>query len=432
MNRKILLVIIGAIILCFAGLNNKYPLLTLDSGVYINSGFTREVPADRSIMYGIFTAHASWGKSLWLVVFTQGLLLSLMLFYYFRYFSRNSRYIVYYLATVFFITFCMSASVTASTIDPGIFGGIALLAIGLLLFARNLKTRDFAIIFLSATIGLGMDISYFGMALLVLIVYGILLIFRRKKTRKIETNLKKWSLAFSSILAGFLLLCLVHFLLGTGFRSVKNINIAMMPAMIHTGLVNKYLNNNCHERDLNLCAYQDSIDSILTGTGKIKPSFQKPANVKEFQTIANEIQLQNNITRKMIANKPGDLSGLLTNMKIPQYKSISDSSKTMQAINGRFDEVRECILARQFRDQLSFKYLSLMQIIVTILLLTVSIFIFFYRIAARYRSVFTLILLAIFINALVNTLLYGDQSNALTQIIWVMPVPLFLYLSDKN
>ena len=181
MNRKILLVIIGAIILCFAGLNNKYPLLTLDSGVYIDSGFTREVPADRSIMYGIFTAHASWGKSLWLVVFTQALLLSLMLFYYFRYFSRNSRYIVYYLATVFFITFCMSASVTVSTIDPGIFGGIALLGIGLLLFARNLKTRDFAIIFLSATIGLGMDISYFGMALLVLIVYGIFLIFKRKE-----------------------------------------------------------------------------------------------------------------------------------------------------------------------------------------------------------------------------------------------------------
>jgi hypothetical protein len=178
--------------------------------------------------------------------------------------------------------------------------------------------------------------------------------------------------------------------------------------------------------------YQDSIDSILTGTGKIKPSFQKPANVKEFQTIANEIQSQNNITRKMKANTPGDLSGLLTNMKISQYKAIGDSSKTMQAINGRYDEVRECILGRQFRDQLSFKYLNIMQVIVAVALLTVSIFIFFYRSAARYRNVFIFILLAIFMHALVNALLYGEHSNALAQLIWIMPVPLFLYLSETD
>ena len=134
----------------------------------------------------------------------------------------------------------------------------------------------------------------------------------------------------------------------------------------------------------------------------------------------------------MIANTPGDLSGLLTNMKISQYKAIGDSSNTMQAINGRFDEVRECTLSRQFKGQLSFKYLNIMQVIVTVALLTVSIFVFFYRSAARYRNVFIFILLAIFINALFSAFLYGDHSNGLAQLIWIMPVPLFMYLSETD
>jgi len=64
----------GAIVLCFAGLNNKFPLLTESSGIYINSGFTKEAPSDRPLLYGIFVAHSSWGKSLWLTIFSQALM----------------------------------------------------------------------------------------------------------------------------------------------------------------------------------------------------------------------------------------------------------------------------------------------------------------------------------------------------------------------
>ena len=146
MNRNILLIVIGAIILCFAGLNNKFPLLTPDSGAYINSGFTKEVPFDRPGLYGLFVAHASWGRSLWLVIFCQALALSLMVYYYFRYFSGNKNYMAFYLVCIFFITFFMSGSITASTIDPGVFAIISLLSMGLLLFADKPGKRDFNII----------------------------------------------------------------------------------------------------------------------------------------------------------------------------------------------------------------------------------------------------------------------------------------------
>ena len=81
----ILLILLGGIILCFMGFYNTFPYVYSDCGTYIGSGFSLKVPYDRPIFYGLFVRHVSLLTSLWLVILVQGLILSLILFYYFKY-----------------------------------------------------------------------------------------------------------------------------------------------------------------------------------------------------------------------------------------------------------------------------------------------------------------------------------------------------------
>ncbi len=106
-RQNILLVIIGAIILCYMGFNNKYPFLTSDSYKYIDSGFSHIDQDGYTLIYGFFVAHSSWGISLWFVVFTQALILSLIIYYVFKYFSSNKNKSFIALCLMFFITFLM-------------------------------------------------------------------------------------------------------------------------------------------------------------------------------------------------------------------------------------------------------------------------------------------------------------------------------------
>jgi len=433
MNRNILFVIIGAVILCFMGLDNKYPFLTLDSGIYINSGFSKEVPADRSILYGIFVAHASWGKSLWLVIFTQALLLALILFYYFRYFSQNAKYPIYYLAGIFFISFCTSASVTTSTIYPGIFGSISILTTGLLLFATNLTDRDFTIILVTAIISLAMDISYLSIVLVVLLIYGILAISHKKESQIIESNIKRLLLAFSCVVGGFILICITHYTMGAGFQPVKDKQMMLMARLAGSDETEQYLRSHCPKKGYNLCAYRSDLKDILTSNGRISPAFHNSGYKAEIHKITGSLVSQQNLAKNLAKRTIRDFFHMITHLKIPTYKKIGDDSFTVEAINSYYNEVRESIIGGgQVRKQLSFKYLTVLQITVILTFLPAIIFIFLLKKTTSFTNIAGFILLSIFIYLLAGAFFYGSQTSIPAQVIWLLPLPVFLYLSDKD
>ena len=60
-------------------LYSGFPLVTPDSGIYINSGLRLSVPIDRPIGYGMFILLSSMHASLWLVVFAQGIIFTLLI-----------------------------------------------------------------------------------------------------------------------------------------------------------------------------------------------------------------------------------------------------------------------------------------------------------------------------------------------------------------
>ena len=85
------ILLLGSLIAVSAGVYNGFPLVTSDSGTYINSAINYTVPADRPIVYGLFIRVTSLNFSLWLVIFFQGLLLTWLLLRYVSAFAPRVR-----------------------------------------------------------------------------------------------------------------------------------------------------------------------------------------------------------------------------------------------------------------------------------------------------------------------------------------------------
>jgi hypothetical protein len=356
MIKNILSIIIGAFFLCFAGLNNKFPLLANDSGGYIKAGFTKVVPFNRTIMYGLFVAYSSWGRSLWLVIFSQALILSLVLFYYFRYFCRNTSFIVPYLSCLFFVAFMMSASVTTSRIGPAIFAGISILCIGLLLFAENLKRRDFYIISLLLIISTGMDVSYMVISAILLIVAGVSLLFRKKEqiSGVLNINARRFATTGIPVFLSWLLI----------FAVVRNNDIY-------------------------------------------------PSSKKNIQTVIADSFYQ------------------LLNIKISQYNMQGKSSEGYGAIHKWYtDEMRACNISCQMNDWLNLNPLNYCQTISAVLCICVFIMIFAGKIISRHRNLFNYIFIAYMIYAFISATFYGINNDLQSHVAWLLPIPVFLYLSE--
>ena len=170
----ILLVLLCGMLLCYMGFVNAFPLMYPDCGTYILSGFTLKVPVDRPIFYGLFVRHISLQTSLWLVIWTQGILLALVVFYYFKYLSGTRLFRFYYLLCIAFLTFFTPASFNVSQLIPDIFAPVSILALGLLLFAGNMKKRDVVVTTVILVYALAVHNSHLFINVLLLLVFTII------------------------------------------------------------------------------------------------------------------------------------------------------------------------------------------------------------------------------------------------------------------
>jgi hypothetical protein len=368
MYKNIAFLIIGTIILCFAAFHNKFPLMTTDTGAYITAGFTHTYPPNYIGSYGIFIAHSSWGKSIWLIIFSQTLLLSLVLFYCFLYFSRHPQHPIFFLASICFITFFMSASVVGSTVSPDVFISIALLGTGLLLFAKNLSSRSFIIIAVITLISACMNLSSLIAITLIAIIYSITLVLRKSfpPADSITTNIKNIVLITAVAISAWLLLFAEPIL--SGDRS----------AIIWKKITAKQLR-------------------------------QSP---RATYTVKNwGIQMINSQSGQ---HYPGD-----------------EHSPTFQSVYKWYNiETREYTLSRQYQHWLSFEYLNYSQAVSIFLFALMTMLFFVYKKKSRYLPLLYYFSFVIVLQLLIDILLFRQLPATAYQAIWLLSVPAFLHLSE--
>jgi hypothetical protein len=221
MKKKIIIILLGAFILSILSFQNRFPLLTEDSGVYINSGFEKTVSDDHTGLYGLFIASASLGFSLWFVVFCQSLVLALLIYFCFRYFSKSENYLLYFIAFIFFISFLTSASVVTSSIGVGCFICTSILCIWLLLFAESLHRRDLYIICAIAFLSIGMDVVNIIAVSLILVLTIAIRTALYPGLFKTKLKLKRIILSGLLIIASCTMIAVLHYSSGKGFGIIN-------------------------------------------------------------------------------------------------------------------------------------------------------------------------------------------------------------------
>ncbi|MDA3880702.1 MAG: hypothetical protein PF436_09970 [Prolixibacteraceae bacterium] len=422
-----IIIIIGTLILCFAGFNNKFPLLSTNSGNYINTGFIKETPFSGSFLYGLFVAHASWGVSLWLVVITQTLILSVVISYYFKYFLNTEKYAYYLLAFLFFITFLLSGSLSSSTISPEIFQITTWLCTGLLLF-KNLSKRDKNIVSLIFVLSVSINIFQLTGILLIVLAISILKIINCRYI--VKTRQLAWLGAL--IIAAGLLVPSTSFIFGNGFNLFKNYKVTLLPGMVNSGLANDYIKKECVNSDKKLCLYKDSLDQIISGKGIFKEAYLCNEDVQEYENAVNDIVDDNYSLKKIKSVVTSELWTEIIAVKAGNDYITNDSIVTIKAVFDWYNnDVRELYISRQYNKNLDLKYINIGQIAFLIIFLVLNVLIILFCKNRLHRHL-SLYFLAVYIMQALSTTLFYGPAHIQYHFVWMLSLPVFLYFLNHK
>ncbi|WP_157780932.1 hypothetical protein [Hymenobacter sedentarius] len=250
--------LLASLVLLYAGLYNGFPLVTSDTGTYLNSALNFTVPDDRPITYGLFARAAALGFSLWFVVFFQCLILGGLLLRYIREFAPRVAHPAAQLALLTLGVWATGVSWFSSQLMPDIFTPIGLMTLALVLLGRSRSGLERAAWLALALLAGLMHTS--NLLTFSLVVFGLGLgawrggWFSRGLLRR-----RDWQLATAVVLAGWLVLPTLHLAFGGGFTLSRASPAFLMARLNESGILERFLDRECATGHYALCAYRDKL-----------------------------------------------------------------------------------------------------------------------------------------------------------------------------
>lgn len=265
--KKTGLLLLGALILFCPALYNGFPILHSDSGTYTRCAFTNIVEIDRPLMYSLFIKYTSLYYSLWLTVFAQALLLTVVLYILLKgIIKQEQKFGVYYLAIVTILSAFTGLGWYVAQIMPDILSAILIICITCLLFIENLSklkqvTLGIIFIFCCAT--------HFSHQLIAFVVSGLLvliLLYQRISKRALWLNIKKTTLIVLLSVSSYFTVFLINYTHGGGFTYSRSSHAFLMAHFIESGIVKEFLIENCDKPEFKICKtclYKDSLENEI-------------------------------------------------------------------------------------------------------------------------------------------------------------------------
>lgn len=243
--KKAYWTLLGALLLIGAALYNGFPLVTSDSGAYIDSGFLGWVPADRPILYGLFVRHSSLAVSLWFTIITQSLLLSYLLWQIMsQYINETTGRTAIFFIFIILILFS-SIGWYSSQIMPDVFTSMGVLAMCLLLLSKQSLSNKIltAILFLFSCMVHNSNLLIFSMLIVLLIPLGMLLkAFKNKSILK-----KNYFIVLFLIVSSWFLSATLNYFMADQFKLSGTPHAFLVAKNIENGMVDKYLDEKCKD-----------------------------------------------------------------------------------------------------------------------------------------------------------------------------------------
>lgn len=439
-NKHIAVILGSAFILTFMALYNGYPyVFNNDTAVYLTQAYQGQVGPSRPIIYGLFMSYLSLGKSLWLVVVVQSLLVSYVIYCYFRYFLSKSTDFSWFIAFVAFITFFMSGSFYAGYLMPDVFAGIGLACLGLLLFAGKMKTGDLIAVSTITVISLAMHNAYIYIFIILL---GIALLGYTDKTirehyRKVGIGLRRFLLILLLVALGHVFSATLHYFHGGEFKSSRGGAVFLMGNMVEMGIIDTYLAENCDEKDLTLCQYRGQIPNnfLWTPESPIHKNGGWEGNKAEYTAIVKDVLTTPGYLMTFIYK-----SGVYTVKQFFNFdagpiigEKICIPAEYVKTTLARYypGEFSAFSNSRQNREELSFDLLNYVQeLIVGVCLFIYLMVLLFKKMEVHYRMFIGFLLIFLVVNAWVFSTFSMVDDRYQSHIIWLLPLPLFLYASE--
>jgi len=233
---------------------NGFPFIFADTGGYLARPFLRELALGRSALYGLFLA-LGIPFDFWPVVLVQAVVTAWIVILTLRAHGVGGRPGLA-LAVIAALALLTSLPWYVGQLMPDFFVPLAVLGIYLLAF-RAKKLRRMERVGVCAVLAFAMTshMSIFALALGLLIVFAVM----RWLAGWLGTARPGMSLPAIAVAAGALLALLSNLVIAGAFAFTPGGSTFLFGRMVQSGIVDRYLSENCPDPSLRLCAYRDQI-----------------------------------------------------------------------------------------------------------------------------------------------------------------------------
>lgn len=431
--RNILYFILTALVLCIPALYNRYALYYTDSALYLESAITLMPKVDRPIGYGFFIRATTWQYSMWLVVFAQGLIASLLIYHTMKTVLVNLVFKrVYHFLTVFGLSIFSTLGWYVSLLMPDVFASFLILVIFNMIFARN---NLFTYILYSALLFfiIFSHLSNIPIFLLTLLTVWVFVILKKN----FRTH---WRLALpGTIVAVLIFLGTVTYLVKYNYDHFHKAKISttsgifFFARLIDAGVVDVYLKDQCGKKDYRICKYKDEMpDYSQTFIWDFNSPFYKlgawtyyqeePSIIvsdilkspKYYGMIAKDFSLST--LKQLLQFRVG---GDLLNFR----KEFVDVYENTYRVYHKDEIKHEFFRAKQQQDELDFDLLNQVMLVIIILsVMLIAVVISRYTLDYKMYMLLVTGFAGVFFNAAVCANLSNVLNRYQARVVWIIPL----------
>lgn len=419
--KNFFVIIVSTIILLLIGIYNGYPLVTSDSGAYINNAFHFQVPYDRPIFYSLFIKACSIINSLWIVIIIQCFILSYLL----NSFLLKAFPILHSwhrLLIITITTLVTSISWYSSQVMPDIFTSVVLLTSILYLFDCN-KYERFLVLLIYFFAILNHNSNLITSLLYCICVIIICLIFLR-----VKKYLKRSIVLLLVSILAWCSVCMVNLYAGYGFIPSKSSHVFIMGKLVENGILKEYLNEHCATNEFKLCAFINDLpihawDFVWDGGGAFVKTGGWDSSKNEYTKIIKGTLIE---TKYLMLHVKASISSTFTQVQLTDIGDglwpYLDRTNPFWKIQENYpNELNEYLVSKQNKSQLVFGKINILYRWILIGSLFVALLIMI-----KTRDKFSLLILALIVLfALLNAFTTATFANILARLnsrdIWLIP-----------
>ncbi|RYD59452.1 MAG: hypothetical protein EOP56_00895 [Sphingobacteriales bacterium] len=430
--KNIIVTLLSAMIYMIFALYDNYPVVTSDTGAYIDIGYTLVPPADRPILYGLFIRATSLGASLWLTSFAQCVILAYVVNSFIRgmvprIFNRHL------LAVNIVISLGTIAGWYVGQIMPDIFVSVMVLCIVQYFLFSNSKAKNIILLLIAF---LAIVVHNSNYVIITLFVTGLFILSIFFKDLKVFRG-KAITLLAIGIVA-WLTLCFSNLIGGKGFSAGSATHVFVMGKLNESGVLKTYLDKACADNQYKICAYKDKLPPVAwefhwDASSPVQQTGGWDANRQEYNAIIKDICSRPKywpfLAYKSLEATARQLS--LTNIdgsySLPWTKFDEESSPYKMIAKYYPHELNEFKMSRQNTKTFNIPLYNNIYVIV-IILSSIAVLLFVNPWTREMKLVYLSTIALIVLNAFTTATLSSVNERLNSRVIWLLPFLNLLFI----